>query len=623
MDKGSFALDILVVGLGQAGGKLAGEFYRRGYRALALNTAAADLRALDASGGIPLVPEEYRLNIGIEGFDGAGCDPSFGRSCVEAHADIIRSTVMKRSQGADMILLTAGLGGGTGSSLRALIDALQEQPLPLLALVTLPMRGENAIVKVNAVRALSQLTDANIRNLMIVDNARADELVRDASMSEYYAKVNQAIIEPIDQLNRLNSREDLQSLRSFDGEELRKLLLAGGVLNYGSMTIGHLTLQELNEAVHHCLRAGELMPPGFEPTNVSYLAVIISASTPTLAKVPMSVIDSFHQHWKAATGGGAVEVGIYSTKDANAPTRIWLLATSQSLPLEVQELVLEASREAATVRDKLKKSIVGIDVSGLDGMDILPTFERRVPPTSGLPDEATMQRSLLGSSRVNASQQRQSAQGEARIAAQQPTDFATADKTDGGGFPSQIAAAGNGGAASIVESIPNSRSTSAVDASASKSLKRQANPPSSVASTKIIPVQDRPSVAQSRPPGRSSDQDIDLSLDDEVSLSGHSSTGLPDAPVPPPLPLGAKGLPNPDVYEQLVEDFRGASTEEMRQEIAERLENDRFSEHAVVRYYVVKAMAQLDRKLFEMSLIAATEDENESVRALASIALTN
>jgi cell division GTPase FtsZ len=44
------ALEIVTVGLGQAGGNLAAEFARRGYRALALNTASSDLSTLSSSG---------------------------------------------------------------------------------------------------------------------------------------------------------------------------------------------------------------------------------------------------------------------------------------------------------------------------------------------------------------------------------------------------------------------------------------------------------------------------------------------------------------------------------------------------------------------------------------------
>src|ERR1041384_6085491 len=66
------AIEIVAVGLGQAGGNLAAELYRRGYRAMALNTASTDLSALSHSS--TLLPEEYRLHIGIEGYDGAGAD---------------------------------------------------------------------------------------------------------------------------------------------------------------------------------------------------------------------------------------------------------------------------------------------------------------------------------------------------------------------------------------------------------------------------------------------------------------------------------------------------------------------------------------------------------------------
>src|SRR3712207_7681498 len=57
------SLDIAVIGLGQAGGNLATEFHRRGYRALALNTAQSDLSSLDPGGVYPpLDRKSTRLN---------------------------------------------------------------------------------------------------------------------------------------------------------------------------------------------------------------------------------------------------------------------------------------------------------------------------------------------------------------------------------------------------------------------------------------------------------------------------------------------------------------------------------------------------------------------------------
>ena len=59
------AIEIVAVGLGQAGGNLAAELSRRGYRAIALNTATTDLSSLSKSG--LSLPEEYRMYIGIDG----------------------------------------------------------------------------------------------------------------------------------------------------------------------------------------------------------------------------------------------------------------------------------------------------------------------------------------------------------------------------------------------------------------------------------------------------------------------------------------------------------------------------------------------------------------------------
>ncbi|MGH7337368.1 MAG: hypothetical protein ACREI7_07315, partial [Myxococcota bacterium] len=59
------SLEIVALGLGQAGGRIAAEFARRGYRALALDNARADLGSL-------ALPETQRVYIGVEGSEAAG-----------------------------------------------------------------------------------------------------------------------------------------------------------------------------------------------------------------------------------------------------------------------------------------------------------------------------------------------------------------------------------------------------------------------------------------------------------------------------------------------------------------------------------------------------------------------
>jgi hypothetical protein len=88
------SLEITALGLGQAGGRIASEFARRGYRALALDNAKADLDALGA--GANALPDAQRIYIGVEGSDGASSD-DYGRECIAAHAERIRAAVAEHA----------------------------------------------------------------------------------------------------------------------------------------------------------------------------------------------------------------------------------------------------------------------------------------------------------------------------------------------------------------------------------------------------------------------------------------------------------------------------------------------------------------------------------------------
>ena len=511
------ALDIRVVGLGRAGGNLAGELHRRGYRAIAFSVATGDRR--DASA----LPAAQQHHIDVVGHDGAGADPELGRACIRAHAESIRATIEQESAGGDLVLIAAGLGGGTGSAIAELVDLLEGLAVPVMALTTLPAQHESALAKVNAVRAVAELADRTLAGWIIADNSGITDPFRNLPVADYWPRVNEAILAPIDGLNRLNGRDELTAVRAFDGEDLRRILLASGVLGYATVELDRLSPESISEAVSRSLDGSELMPSGFDVESLSHLCLVIEASAKTLGEVPMAVIGDVRDQWKRATQGAVVEVGIYRTADAQAPTLLRILATSHALPARIQTLVGEAASEARHVQEKMRSRLPALDIAVLDGVD-------------------------LGSSA-----------GQIRA----PLTPGTAKGRPVPGVP----AASNPAQAKVAadaEPLPSVAATASADA-------------------------DRKA---SRPP-------------------------------PPPPPRGLKNLPSPETYEKLVRDFRGTTDNGVRRQIAQRLEEDRFSEHAVVRYYVVDAMSKLDKSLFETALLAATEDENEAVRKLANLALND
>ncbi|HTU57687.1 MAG TPA: hypothetical protein VMF89_04620, partial [Polyangiales bacterium] len=194
------AIEIAAVGLGQGGGNIAAEFYRRGYAAIALNTATSDLSSL--SNGASTLPPELCYYIGIEGYDGAGGDADYGRECIRRHAVSIRQRVELLAQPVDLVVICAGLGGGTGSAVSELLGELAELELPIVVLATLPTEHESAIAKVNAVRAINEMVTQRVLGFVYIDNARLAKEHGGVSFDRYFSEINRLIVEPLDALNQ-------------------------------------------------------------------------------------------------------------------------------------------------------------------------------------------------------------------------------------------------------------------------------------------------------------------------------------------------------------------------------------------------------------------------------------
>lgn len=383
----SRALELAAVGLGQAGGNLASEFWRLGYRAVALNTARVDLRSLDQAEST--IPSTQRLYIGLDDLDGAGKDPAYGRACVEEHADAIRELVKRELDNCDAVFLCAGLGGGTGSCLAELCQVLAPLEFPLAALCTLPSQAESGIVKVNAVRAASSLVELPLLARIVVDNQRIVEAHGELDLMNYYPQINRDIVAPLHELNQLNSIEDLHSLRSFDGEDLRKVLLSGGVVVVGSeildMSGPPITAQEMERSVRRLLDGGTLLAAGLPLDKVAYLGVVLLAPERFLKQTPARDLEELSEQLKQQTGGGAVYPGLY-VSEAEKPV-LHLVAGSLTLPERVRSLLVTAKAEGHLLADKIREEIPPLDVGDLSKIQLyrVPPPKRRgsVPPASG------------------------------------------------------------------------------------------------------------------------------------------------------------------------------------------------------------------------------------------------
>jgi cell division protein FtsZ len=168
-DSENFAL-IRVIGVGGGGSNAVNRMIRAemmGVEFIALNTDAQALLQSDA-------PHKIRIGDKITRGLGAGGDSSIGQRAAEEDGDKIAQAL----EGSDMVFITAGLGGGTGSGAAPIVAELAKAAGALtIGVVTKPFTFEGAKRKITAEKAADELK-AKVDTLITIPNDRLRDVVQ-------------------------------------------------------------------------------------------------------------------------------------------------------------------------------------------------------------------------------------------------------------------------------------------------------------------------------------------------------------------------------------------------------------------------------------------------------------
>ena len=157
---------IKVFGVGGAGSNAVNRMVQEGVQGVEFYVANTDLQALDVS------PVANKIQLGREGL-GAGGIPDNGRKAAVESEDEIRRSM----EGADMIFLTAGLGGGTGTGASPLFAKIaKELGCLTVGIVTKPFSFEGRKRMVQAEQGLEQLKEY-VDSLIISSNNKVLEVI--------------------------------------------------------------------------------------------------------------------------------------------------------------------------------------------------------------------------------------------------------------------------------------------------------------------------------------------------------------------------------------------------------------------------------------------------------------
>lgn len=174
---------IKVIGVGGGGGNAVDHMIERSVQGVEFITANTDAQAL-------LRSRAHRtIHLGGSGL-GAGSKPDKGRDAAEAAVEDIRAAI----EGAHMLFITAGMGGGTGTGASPVIARVaKEMGILTVGVVTKPFEWEGGRRMQNADAGLAEL-EANVDSLIVVLNEKLlDVLGDDISQDEAFAHANDVL----------------------------------------------------------------------------------------------------------------------------------------------------------------------------------------------------------------------------------------------------------------------------------------------------------------------------------------------------------------------------------------------------------------------------------------------
>ena len=233
---------ILICGCGGSGNNTMNRIVHLGVEGATTVAINTDKQHLDHTRAMQKLLVGRHITRGL----GAGGNPEMGRRCAEAGRDVIGKIV----QGADLVFITAGLGGGTGTGIAPVVaEEAKRNGALVVGIVTTPFQVER---RQRMKRALEGL--ANLRNqadaVLVLDNNRLLHYVPNLPLDEAFSIMDQLIAEIV---KGIVETITLPSLINLDFADVRTIMKNGGVtmMLYGESDRG--PEEVVHESLNHPL----------------------------------------------------------------------------------------------------------------------------------------------------------------------------------------------------------------------------------------------------------------------------------------------------------------------------------------------------------------------------------
>lgn len=217
---------IKVVGVGGGGSNAAARMMQSGLTGVEFYVLNTDVQALQASP----VPNKLAIGTKITSGLGAGSDPAIGRQAALEDTE----KIIELLEGADMVFVTAGLGGGTGTGAAPVVAALAKELGALtVAVVTKPFEFEGKPRMRMAEKGLAELAGTVDTVITIPNEKLLDIAPEDASFVEGFQIADDVLRQGVQGISDIITRPGLINR---DFSDVRSIMLGMGYAMMGTAT---------------------------------------------------------------------------------------------------------------------------------------------------------------------------------------------------------------------------------------------------------------------------------------------------------------------------------------------------------------------------------------------------
>jgi cell division protein FtsZ len=346
---------IKVVGVGGAGGNAINNMIEaklRGVEFIAANTDSQDLERSACS-------HRIQLGASITKGLGAGADPDVGRLSAEESINDLRESL----EGADMVFITAGMGGGTGTGASPVVAReARECGALTVAVVTKPFKFEGEKRMKRAVEGIKQLKQ-DVDTLILIPNERLKAIGnKKSTFKELITRADEVL------LNAVRGISDLIMSSGFinlDFADVKKVMEQMGTAIMGTGRASGET--RASDAAQQAINS-----PLLEDISISGAKGLLMNITGS-PDMTMEEIDEASTYVKGEVSEDAdVFWGVVFDESMGDEIQITVIATGidkieQSKVVRLRDVTTEEAEETWTVR---------VNGESLDALDT-PTFQRR------------------------------------------------------------------------------------------------------------------------------------------------------------------------------------------------------------------------------------------------------